>query len=50
MKKITEEGEEKTIHVVFKICLEAWARICKRLRSPEIDSATLCTLAGRYIK
>ncbi len=25
-----------------------WARICKRLRSPGIDSASLCSLAGRY--
>jgi hypothetical protein len=26
------------------------ARICKRLRSPGIDSANLCSLAGRYVK
>ncbi len=27
-----------------------WARICKRLRSPGIDSASLCNLASRYVK
>ncbi len=26
------------------------ARICKRLRSPGIDSASLCSMAGRYDK
>ncbi len=26
----------------------AWARICKRLKSSGIDSASLCSMAGRY--
>ncbi len=26
-----------------------WARICKRSRTPGIDSASLCSLAGRYV-
>jgi hypothetical protein len=28
----------------------AWTRICKRLRSPGIDFAGLCSLASRYDK
>ncbi len=30
--------------------LKAWAHIYKRLRSPEIDSANLCSMVGRYDK
>ncbi len=32
------------------VCSLPWARICKCLRSPGIDSASLCRLAARYVK
>jgi hypothetical protein len=35
-------------YLVVGIVIRSRARICKRLRSPEIDSASLSTLAGRY--
>jgi hypothetical protein len=47
MKQLSEE-EEKPFPSSFK-CLSR-ARICKRLRSSEIDSASLCSLGGRYVK
>ncbi len=32
------------------IQIQYWARIFKRLRSPGIDSASLCSLAGRSVR
>ncbi len=34
----------------IKVQYLTWARICKSVRSPGIDSARLCSLACRYVK
>ncbi len=44
--KTSIRGGGKTVRVILNIGPEALARICKRLRSPGIDSTCLCSLAG----
>ncbi len=38
------------IGIPYACTIAHWARICKCLRSPGIDFASLCSLAGRYVK
>jgi hypothetical protein len=43
--KILSQSQYHEVNVIVYISTESRARICKRLRSPAVDSASLCSLA-----